>query len=229
MAKTNRILLVEDYPEMQRTLLDQLALHEEFDTFAANDGASALEIIGNENFDMILLDVGLPDMDGRDTCRLIRRKGIHTPVIMLTGMDSDADIILGMDAGANDYVIKPFKMGILLARVRAHLRQHEASEDAAFNLGPYSFKPSIRVLTHKDTKKEIHLSDKECAILRYLYRAGDKIVGCDTLYSEVWNHAAPLATHTLQTHIYRLRQKIESDPANPIILISESGGYRVRR
>jgi DNA-binding response OmpR family regulator len=181
MAKTNRILLVEDDPEMQRTLLDQLALHEEFDTVAANDGASALEIIGNENFDMILLDVGLPDMDGRDTCRLIRRKGIHTPVIMLTGMDRDADIILGMDAGANDYVIKPFKMGILLARVRAHLRQHEASEDAAFNLGPYSFKPSIRVLTHRDTKKEIQLSDKECAILRYLYRAGDKIVGCDTL------------------------------------------------
>ena len=229
MGETNRILLVEDDPEMQKSLLDQLALHEEFEITAANDGTSALEIVGAEHFDMILLDVGLPDMDGRDTCRLIRRKGIHTPVIMLTGLDSDADIILGLDAGANDYVVKPFKMGILLARVRAHLGQHEASEDASFNLGPYSFRPSIRTLIHRESKKEILLSDKECAILRYLYRAGDKVVGCDTLYSEVWNHAAPLATHTLQTHIYRLRQKIEPNPADPSILVSEAGGYRVKR
>lgn len=229
MTPRINVLLVEDDDEMRKTLVAQLALHEDFETTEASNGGAALETVSQRHFDIVLLDVGLPDMDGRDVCRLIRRKGIHVPVIMLTGMESDADVILGLDSGANDYVIKPFKMGVLLARIRAHLRQHEASEDAAFVLGPYTFKPSARLLIDKETAREVPLSDKECAILKFLYRAGETAVGCDTLYSEVWDHAAPLATHTLQTHIYRLRQKIERDPANPAILISEAGGYRVVR
>ncbi|MBT5047899.1 MAG: response regulator transcription factor [Rhodospirillaceae bacterium] len=223
------VLLVEDEDEMRDTLSSQLALHEDFDIFPAEDGAHALEIVSQRHFDVILLDVGLPDMDGRDVCRLMRRKGVHAPIIMLTGMQSDADIILGLDSGANDYVLKPFRIGVLLARIRAHLRQHEASEDASFSVGPYTFKPSSRLLINRETGKEVSLSDKECSILKFLYRAGDSVVSCDTLYSEIWDHAAPLATHTLQTHIYRLRQKIETDPGNPQILISEGGGYRVVR
>lgn len=223
------IFLVEDEEEMRDALSSQLTLHEDFDITEAEDGAHALEIVGQRHFDVILLDVGLPDMDGRDVCRLMRRKGIHAPIIMLTGMQSDADVILGLDSGANDYVVKPFRMGVLLARIRAHLRQHEASEDASFSLGPYTFKPSSRMLVNRETSKELSLSDKECSILKFLYRAGDTVVSCDTLYSEIWDHAAPLATHTLQTHIYRLRQKIEADPGNPKILISEGGGYRVVR
>lgn len=223
------VLLVEDDEEMRDTLISQLALHEDFDVSTASEGARALEIVGTRHFDVILLDVGLPDMDGRDVCRLMRRKGVHTPIIMLTGMQSDADVILGLDSGANDYVVKPFRMGVLLARIRAHLRQHEASEDASFSLGPYTFKPSSRLLVNKETGKDLSLSDKECSILKFLYRAGDTVVSCDTLYTEIWDHSAPLATHTLQTHIYRLRQKIEGDPGNPKILISEGGGYRVIR
>ena len=223
------VLLVEDDEEMRDTLISQLVLHEDFDVSTAGEGARALEIVGTRHFDVILLDVGLPDMDGRDVCRLMRRKGVHTPIIMLTAMQSDADVILGLDSGANDYVVKPFRMGVLLARIRAHLRQHEASEDASFSLGPYTFKPSSRLLVNKETGKDLSLSDKECSILKFLYRAGDTVVSCDTLYTEIWDHAAPLATHTLQTHIYRLRQKIESDPGNPKILISEGGGYRVVR
>jgi DNA-binding response OmpR family regulator len=223
------VLLVEDDDDMRGALVSQLALQEEFETTEAASGAAALESVSERHFNLVLLDVGLPDMDGRDVCRLIRRKGIHVPVIMLTAMDSDADVILGLDAGANDYVTKPFKMGVLMARIRAHLRQHEASEDASFVLGRYSFKPSTRVLVDKDTDKEIILSEKETAILKFLYRAGETTVECDTLYSEVWSHAVPLSTHTLQTHIYRLRQKIERDPANPEILVSDAGGYRVVR
>ena len=223
------VLLVEDDDEMRGALVNQLALQEEFETTEAVNGAAALESVSERHFNLVLLDIGLPDMDGRDVCRLIRRKGIHVPVILLTGMESDADVILGLDSGANDCVTKPFKMGILMARIRAHLRQHEASEDASFVLGHYSFKPSTRVLEDRETGKEVLLSDKETAILKFLYRAGETMVECDTLYSEVWSHAVPLSTHTLQTHIYRLRQKIERDPANPEILISESGGYRVVR
>ena len=223
------VLLVEDDDEMRTALVSQLALHKDFETTEADNGAVALEVVGAQHFDIVLLDVGLPDMDGRDVCRLIRRKGIHVPVIMLSGMESDADVILGLDSGANDYIIKPFKMGVLLARIRAHLRQHQASEDASFILGPYTFRPSARLLIDRETGKEVSLSDKECAILKFLYRSGETAVACDTLYSEVWDHAVPLSTHTLQTHIYRLRQKIERDPADPEILISEAGGYRVLR
>ncbi len=223
------VLLVEDDDEMRTALVSQLALHKDFETTQASNGAAALEAVSERHFDIILLDVGLPDMDGRDVCRLVRRKGIHVPIIVLSGVESDADVILGLDSGANDYVIKPFSMGVLLARIRAHLRQHEASEDASFVLGPYTFRPSVRLLIEKETSREITLSEKECAILKFLYRAGEAVVECDTLYSEVWDHAVPLSTHTLQTHIYRLRQKIERDPANPEILISEAGGYRVVR
>ena len=229
MSALTKVLLTEDDDAMRESLIDQLALQEDFETVGAATGAEALKLAGDTHFDIILLDVGLPDMDGRDVCRLLRRKGVFAPIIMLTGMNSDADIILGLDSGANDYITKPFKMGVLLARLRAHLRQHEASEDASFKLGPYLFKPAARQLIHAQTKREIGLSDKECAILKHLYRAGDTAVSCEALYSNVWEHAAPLATHTLQTHIYRLRQKIEPDPANPQIILSEGGGYRVAR
>lgn len=229
MTAQIKVLLVDDDEAMRTTLVEQLALHEDFRTVTAGDGAEALTCVAGEHFDIILLDVGLPDMDGRDVCRLIRRKGVHTPIIMLTALDSDADIILGLDSGANDYLAKPFRLGVLLARVRAQLRQHEASEDAAFMVGPYSFRPGARLMIHNETKKQISLSDKECAILKHLYRAGDTVVGCETLYGEIWGHSAPLATHTLQTHIYRLRQKIEPEPGRPQILVSEAGGYRVVR
>lgn len=229
MTARSQVLLVEDDGEMRKALVGQLLLHEDFETTEASSGAAALGVVGERPFDIVLLDIGLPDMDGRDVCRLIRRKGIHVPIIMLTGLEGDADEILGLDSGANDYVMKPFKLGVLLARMRAHLRQHQASEDASFVLGPYTFRPSAHLLIDRETRKEVALSEKESAILRFLYRAGEKAVGCDTLYSEVWDHAVPLATHTLQTHIYRLRQKIELDPANPEILISEAGGYRMVR
>ena len=168
-------------------------------------------------------------MDGRDVCRLLRRKGIHAPVIMLTGLDDEADAILGLDSGANDYVTKPFRLGVLLAQLRAHMRQHEISEDAAFAVGPYTFKPAAKLLHHIGKDADVSLSDKESAILKFLYRAGDAVVSCDTLYSEIWDYSATLMTHTLQTHIYRLRQKIEEIPSRPQILISEPGGYRLIR
>ena len=143
------VLLVEDDDEMRNALVSQVALQEDFETTEAKDGSEALDYVGERQFNIVLLDVGLPDMDGRDVCRLIRRKGIHIPVILLTGMESDADVILGLDSGANDYVTKPFKMGVLLARIRAHLRQHEASEDASFVLGYYTFRPAARSLKNR--------------------------------------------------------------------------------
>ncbi len=222
-----KILMVDDDDALRESLSEQLRLHEEFETLEAETGAGCLEMTKTDYFDAILLDVGLPDMDGREVCRLMRRAGVKAPIIMLTAAESDADTILALDAGANDYVTKPFKLGVLLARLRAQLRQHEQSEDAVFVIGPYTFRPSAKVLEHNDTKKKIRLTEKETSILKYLYRNGAVVVGRDSLLGEVWGYNAGVTTHTLETHVYRLRQKIEVDPSNAEILVTEPGGYRL--
>lgn len=227
MTTRKNILLVDDDSALLEMLTEQMQLHEEFATVGAATGARTVELAKQQYFDVIILDVGLPDMDGREVCRLLRRNGVQSPIIMLTGADTDADTILGLEAGANDYVIKPFRLGVLLARIRAHIRQHERSDDALFTIGPYTFQPSAKLLIHDQTKKKVRLTDKEAAILKYLYRAGDRVVGREVLLDEVWGYNANVTTHTLETHVYRLRQKIEQDPSKASILITEPGGYRL--
>ena len=227
MTTGKRVLIVDDDATLLDMLCEQLQLHEEFSTTPAKSGAEALEAVKADYFDVIILDVGLPDMDGREACRLMRRNGVKAPIIMLTGADTDADTILGLDAGANDYVTKPFRLGVLLARLRAHIRQHERSDDAVFTIGPYTFQPSAKLLLDNATNKKVRLTDKEAAILKYLYRAGSRVVGRDVLLDEVWGYNAGVTTHTLETHVYRLRQKIELDPSNACILVTEPGGYRL--
>ncbi|MFT6580013.1 MAG: DNA-binding response OmpR family regulator [Alphaproteobacteria bacterium] len=222
-----KVLLVDDDEALRTSLAEQLQLHEEFETTVAGTASEGLEIAKKDYFDALLLDVGLPDMDGREACRLMRRNGVKVPIIMLTGADTDADTILGLDAGANDYVTKPFRLGVLLARLRAQLRQHEQSEDAVFTIGPYTFQPSGKILLDEETEKKVRLTEKETSILKFLYRSGDKVVDRDTLLDEVWGYNAGVTTHTLETHVYRLRQKIERDPSNAEILVTEPGGYRL--
>ena len=226
-ATGKKILLIDDDDELRDSLSEQLRLHEEFATTEAASAADALEVTKDEYFDAILLDVGLPDMDGREVCRLMRRNGVKAPIIMLTGHDTDADQILGLDAGANDYIAKPFRLNVLLARLRAQLRQHEQSEDAVFQLGPYEFQPAMKLLVSQDGKK-VRLTEKETNILKYLYRAGGKPVAREELLSEVWGYNAAVTTHTLETHVYRLRQKIEPDPASARLLLTDGGGYRLQ-
>jgi DNA-binding response OmpR family regulator len=227
MSSGRHILIVDDDDMLRHALAEQLELHEEFSVTEAATAARALELAKNQRFDALLLDVGLPDMDGRALCRLMRRGGLRSPVLMLTGADSDADTILGLDAGANDYIAKPFRLDVLLARLRAQLRQHEASEDAVFTIGPYTFRPGAKLLTDDGGKKKVRLTEKETAILKFLYRAGARAVGRDVLLNEVWGYNAGVTTHTLETHIYRLRQKIEREPARAEILVTEAGGYRL--
>ncbi len=208
MNSTNLILIVDDDAALRSELVEQLSLHEGFELREAGTGKEALEFAKQHPFAAVLLDVGLPDMDGRDVCRLLRKQGMKAPVIMLTAHSGDADTILGLDSGANDYITKPFRLGVLLARLRAQLRQFELSDDAVFAIGPYSFKPAAKMLVRGDNRK-IHLTEKETAILKYLYRVGDRPVSREVLLDEVWGYNAGVTTHTLETHIYRLRQKIE--------------------
>ncbi len=229
MSNGKRVLIVDDDDALRQSLAEQLRLHEEFVTEEAETAAAALEATREAYFDAILLDIGLPDMDGREVCRLMRRAGVKSPIVMLTGADTDADTILGLNAGANDVVTKPFKLGVLLARVRAQLRQHEQSVNAVFTIGPFTFRPSAKLLLDEATNSKVPLTEKETAILKYLCRAGNKVVGRDVLLNEVWGYNASVTTHTLETHVYRLRQKIETDPSNAEILVTEPGGYRLVR
>lgn len=226
MAVTKSLLLVDDDNDLREALSEQFELYEGFTTLQAETATAGVKMAEAERVDLILLDVELPDMDGREACKLMRTKGVRAPIIMLTGQDTDADAILGLDSGANDYVTKPFKFSVLLARVRAHLRSFEQSEDATFDIGPYEFRPSMKLLVREDDRK-IRLTEKETNILKYLYRAGGKSVAREELLTEVWGYNAAVTTHTLETHVYRLRQKIEPDPANARLLVTEAGGYRL--
>jgi DNA-binding response OmpR family regulator len=225
MKDGKKILLVDDDDALRATLSEQLEV--EFDVSEARTGAEAVARATADLHDIIVLDVGLPDGDGRDICRQLRKSGVRTPVIMLTAADSEVDTIKGLDSGANDYVTKPFRIGVLLARIRAQLRQYERSEDAVFSIGPYSFRPSAKLLIHSDTKKKVRLTEKEASILKYLLRAGAVVIGREVLLNEVWGYNSGVTTHTLETHVYRLRQKIERDPSKAELLVTEQGGYRL--
>jgi DNA-binding response OmpR family regulator len=226
MPNARKILIIDDDADLTNALVEQLALHEEFEAEAVDNAAKGVQAAKNGHVDLVIMDVGLPDLDGREAVRILRKGGFKSPIIMLTGHDTDSDTILGLESGANDYVIKPFKFAVLLARIRAQLRQHEASEDAVFNIGPYTFRPSSKLLMNPKGNK-VRLTEKETAILRYLYRAGQRPVSREVLLQEVWGYNSGVTTHTRETHIYRLRQKVERDAANPAILVTEAGGYKL--
>ena len=220
------LLMVDDDDDLRETLAEQLSPYEEFSLLTGANANAAIQTAKSTQVDLLIMDVGLPDMDGREAVKIMRKNGFKAPIIMLTGHDTDSDTILGLEAGANDYVTKPFRFAVLLARVRAQLRQYEQSEDAVFTVGPYQFKPSQKLLTGEDGKK-IRLTEKEAAIIRYLYRAGSAVVTRDVLLEEVWGYNSGVTTHTLETHVYRLRQKIERDPSNAELLVTENGGYKI--
>lgn len=226
MSSVRKILVCDDDNDLRAALVEQLGLYDEFQVRDVGTATAAVQATKADHFDLLIMDVDLPDIDGREAVKIMRKNGFRSPVVMLTGQDGEADTILGLEAGANDYVTKPFRFAVLLARIRAHLRQHEASDDAIFTIGPFAFKPGAKLLvTEKGSK--VRLTEKETAILRFLYRAGQRVIGRDVLLQEVWGYNANVTTHTLETHIYRLRQKIESDPARARILVTESGGYKL--
>jgi DNA-binding response OmpR family regulator len=227
MASGKRILLVDDDAHLRAALTEQLA--EDFLTVEAATAAEGQALALSQAFDAILLDVGLPDQDGRALCRVLRVAGIACPILMLTGATEEHDMISGLDAGASDYVIKPFRIGELMARLRAQLRQHAAAEDAEYAIGAFRFQPARKRLVATTTGARIRLTDKETAILRHLHRAVGQVVPRDALLGAIWGYNSEVNTHTLETHIYRLRQKIEADSANATLLVTAPGGYRLVR
>lgn len=224
MAQRRTILIIDDDEELRGALAEQVELEADLRAEQAPTAGRGIEAAKALNPDLILLDVDLPDMDGRDACRRMRDEGVRAPVIMLTAAAQDVDAIRGLDSGANDYVTKPFRFAVLLARIRAQLRTHEQSENAVFRIGPYEFRPAQKVLLD-GAQRKVRLTDKETSILRYLYRASGRPVSREELLAEVWGYNAGVTTHTLETHVYRLRQKIELNVEAARLLVTEPGGY----
>ena len=232
MSEGKRILIIDSDDVLSEMLSEQLAAMENFNCTVAKSGSDGMDLSLQGYFDLILLDVDLPDIGGREVCRRLRAGGVNAPIVMLTASDSDADTIRGLNAGATDYVTKPFKLGVLVARIRAHIRQFEHSDEAVLGIGPFSFRPGAKVLETPDPGdngggKQIRLTDKESQILKFLYLHGERVVSRDELLGEVWGYNAGVTTHTLETHVYRLRQKMENDPSRAELLITEPGGYKL--
>jgi len=232
MAVKKRLLLVDDDETLREELVEQFAVYDEFETVDVGTATDGIKTAKEQTFDLIILDVDLPDMLGTEACELMRKAGVAAPIVMLTGNDGEMNEILGLNSGANDYVTKPFRFSVLLARLRAHLRSFEQSEEAIFQIGPYAFKPAFKRLTPPQEEgarplRDIRLTEKETNILKYLYRAGGKPVAREELLEEVWGYNSGVTTHTLETHVYRLRQKIEPEKGVATLLMTEPGGYRL--
>jgi DNA-binding response OmpR family regulator len=227
-GRKSLILLVDDDEDLRAELALQLSAQADLEVIEAGLAAIGVSRAVEERPVVILLDINLPDADGRDVCKTMRAKGVNAPIILLTSLTDEGDTVAGLESGANDYVTKPFNLNVLIARIRAQIRSHQASEDAVFQLGPYEFRPGAKLLNDPTTGKRLRLTEKETNILKYLMRSGEKSVGREELLREVWGYRANVTTHTLETHIYRLRQKIEPDAQNPRLLITETGGYRLQ-
>ncbi len=231
MSASRPILIVEDDVALREILAEQLAETGAFQPVEAATIGEAAERLDADagRFDAIILDLMLPDGDGRDFCTRMRRKGCKIPIIMLTGSSSDADVVRGLEAGANDYVSKPFRANELIARLNAQLRLFDNSVDAVFTIGSFTFWPSAKLLVEREKNLRIRLTGKEVAILKFLHKAGNRPVTREALLDGVWGYNSNVTTHTLETHIYRLRQKIEADSKDCRLLMTVPGGYQLAR
>ena len=198
--------------------------------FRISDVSGAADAIArtqsrHRRLDAIVMQASFDDGDAVELCTRLRRRELRVPIIVLGDTAAEHDIVRTLDAGANDYVVKPVRMAELKARLRAQIREHETSEDAVLTIGPYHFRPGARTLHEPAGNEHIRLTQKEVNILKCLYRAAGQPVSRQVLLKEVWSYSAGARTHTVETHIYRLRRKIEPDPTHPTVIINEGGGY----
>jgi DNA-binding response OmpR family regulator len=221
-----KILLVDSDSAGRSQLAQQLRLS--FATVEeATSAADALERIEHSSFDLILLEVNLSDMDGRELCRVLRRRHFAAPIVFFSVVDSDVNMILGLDAGASDYVAKHVALGVLLARLRAHLRLFERLQDAVLPIGRFFFLANRRTLTSIEDGRTIILTANEAALLKYLYMNSHRTITPNDALRDVWGHRPGIASHTVGTHVGCLRQKIERDASHPEIIVTTPTGYRL--
>ncbi len=189
--------------------------------------ASAIVLARDPRIDAMVIEADLPDEHGAALCARLRNRGLRLPIILVSPHSSEAETIRCLDAGANDYVVKPVRPAELAARLRAQLRAFAVTEDTELAIGPYLFRPASRQLHEPGSSRRIRLTEKETAVLKHLHHAAGAPVGRKALLREVWGYSPNVTTHTVETHIYRLRRKIEPDAARITLLVNEDGGYRL--
>jgi two-component system alkaline phosphatase synthesis response regulator PhoP len=226
---SRRLLLVEDEPGLVMTLTDRLSA-EGYDVDSASDAASGLAKASSGAFDVILLDVMLPGGNGFDICRAVRQKGIQTPILMLTARGQVVDRVVGLKLGADDYLVKPFEMAELLARIEALMRRSAGTAAAAKDTESYRFGDIAIDFRRAEVTKNgapLELSAREFKLLRYFIEHRGAALSRDELLNEVWGYNAMPSTRTVDVHIAWLRQKIEDNPRHPQLILTVHGlGYK---
>ncbi|MFL2841981.1 MAG: response regulator transcription factor [Candidatus Puniceispirillaceae bacterium] len=225
-ASSSRLLIVDGDAYFRATLRQQLAVEGFNDVFEVGVVADLDNALSRANPDLILLDIKMSDGNGIDICQRLRRNGFAKPIIMLTAKGAEGDIVLGLEAGANDYITKPLRLGELIALIHNQLRQFRALDDARLEIGNLSFVPANKMLHEIGSDRMQALTEKEATILKFLYWAFPNDVTKDELLAEVWGFQNGVSTHTLETHIYRLRQKISRLTKKQLVLTIEKG-YRL--
>jgi len=225
----NKILVVDDEPAMREGLADNL-LFEGYQVDTAEDGKVALNKIAESPYDLIVLDVMMPELSGFDVCKKLRMDGNKVPVILLTAKGEEIDRVLGLELGADDYITKPFSLRELLARVKAVLRRTQSTQTSSseqFEMIGLMAVDFTNFIAKKD-QKEIKLSHREFEVLKFLKAHRQEIVSRDDLLKNIWKYDEFPTTRTVDNFILRLRQKIELNPNDPKIILTVHGmGYKM--
>lgn len=228
MVEGRRFLIADPNHAARATLAEQLTSRIDC-TATPVESAAALreQLRPGTHFDAIFMEARLPDADGRDLCRELRGRGFQAPILMLGASAREADVVWALDAGANDYLPKPYSAAVLVARVRAQLRSFETSEYAEVAIGNTLFRPGARTLVPAGGGRPLRLTDKEAGVLKQLHRAHGRPLSRETLLREVWGYSTESETHTVETHVYRLRKKVEL-PGCGFVIFNDAGSYRLQ-
>jgi len=226
MSSFSKILLINSDRDLSEALIYQLSLNDKYQITESGED-NVFTQINNNSFNIVIINSQPSKLHGRNLTKKLRTGGFKNPIILLITQSDASNVDNKLTIEANEYIIKPFKYPALLKSIELQLRQFGKTEDTQHNIGSYIFKPNSKIL-EADGNKSIRLTEKENDILKFLYQNLKTIVSRETLLHEVWGYNSKVTTHTLETHIYRLRQKIEIDPANACFLITETGGYRLK-
>ncbi len=218
-----RVLVVEDNPKVANALQSGLREHA-YAVDVCHSGYEGEEAAVRHQYDIILLDLMLADRDGIDVCRNLRRRNVATPILMLTALSATEDKITGLDAGADDYLAKPFEFEELLARMRALLRRGEASDSRVLKCGDLELDVYTRKVRRGE--KEWELSNKEFALLEYLMRNPNRVLSRAQIGEKVWDLNFEPASNVIDVYIGALRKKIDRDFDPPLIHTVKNAGYR---
>ena len=227
MNPSTKILLINNDKDLGEALVFQLTLVEKYQIIETNDESGALIQINNNFCELVIINSQSSALKVHNLTKSLRLTGYKKPIIMLVNQNSNLNITDDQNHKADGYIIKPFRYPVLLKSIETQLHKFKKSENTQYNIGNYVFKPNSKILESNENRS-IRLTEKENNILKFLYKNLGNVIRRETLLHEVWGYNSKVTTHTLETHIYRLRQKIEDDPSNAYFLITEPGGYKLR-